>query len=880
MPKSVISLVKELGAKNTTEVLELLRQVGVDVEAEGFGVMSKVEDDTITRLHALKSGVPSASAAVEEPAARKARPARRRLAEDEPVQLDLNSEPKRKEARKDFFGTRRQTVPATPTPEEKEATPPPPPPEVVKSKRRQMTGEQRPAGPVQPAPTANGAPATPGAAAPVHAHKPVEQRRPAPADRRPKENTRPDLSRGPKIISMPDPEEVNRLRSQREAGAATTSSAPGAAKKKPAAKGRDKRKAATTTPTESDFSGRRRKIKEIAAAGEDDDRIRSRKRVFKISGQKLDLAQAVVPHLKISGEMSIRDIAKSTGTKVAEIVRFLMRELDVLANINYVASLEEIQLIAENFGIKHTISLDKEPEHELVQFEQVEEANLQPRPPVVTVMGHVDHGKTKLLDAIRLTNVVDGEAGGITQHIGAYMAEKKGKHIAFIDTPGHEAFTAMRARGSQVTDIVILVVAADDGVMPQTIEAIDHAKAAGVPIIVAVNKIDKAEANPDRVKNQLSERGLVSEEWGGDTVFCHVSALKKQGLDELLEMILLTAELVDPKADPTAPPSGVVIESKVDTGIGVVATVLVQQGTLAKGQFLLSGTHVGRIRRMENERGEEVQKATPSVPVQIIGFSEPPENGDKVYAFMNKKQVQAIADQRIDRLRAKATATGGAASRISLEAFYQKQKEGEVKDLNVIIKADVGGSAEALEDALKKIEVEGAKCNVVSAGVGQINESDVNLAAASNAVIIGFAVPCAQAAKRLAEQEHVDVRLYDIIYKVTEDIESAMKGLLEPVYETKAMGRLEVRAIFKQDKGGTVAGGYVLDGVVKRNAKYNLVRGKERVLEEQTLSSLKRFKDDVREVASGYECGLYIDNVNVHEGDILELYEMVEKARI
>ena len=856
MPKSVISLVKELGAKNTTEVLELLRRVGVDVEAEGFGVMSKVEDEVIAQLHGVKSGKVAAPKS-EAPA--KSRPARRRIAEEEPAKLDLSAEPKRKEARKDFFGVRRQTVPVTPTPDEKEAEPAQEP--EPKSKRRQIITEAKPA-------MANASAST-GAQA-----KPSE-RRTASGERRPKEAAKPDLSRGPKIISMPDPEEVNRMRVARESGGG--GAAPGGAKKKTAAKGRDKRKAGAAN--EGDFAGHRRRIKEIVAGGDDDVRMRSRKRVFKVSGRKSEQTQTVVPHLKITGEMSIRDVAKSTGTKVAEIVRFLMRDLDVFANINYVASIEEIQLIAENFGIKHTVSLDREPEHELKQFEEIAEENLQQRPPVVTVMGHVDHGKTKLLDAIRLSNVVEGEAGGITQHIGAYIVEKKGKHIAFIDTPGHEAFTAMRARGSQVTDIVILVVAADDGVMPQTVEAIDHAKAAEVPIIVAVNKIDKPEANPDRVKNQLSERGLVPEEWGGDTVFCHVSALKKEGLDELLEMILLTAELVDPKADPNAPPCGVVIESKVDTGIGVVATVLVQQGTLSKGQFLLSGTHIGRIRRMENERGEEVQKATPSVPVQIIGFADPPENGEKVYAFQNKKQVQAIADQRLDKMRATATAVGGASSRMSLEAFYQKQQEGEVKDLNVIIKADVGGSAEALEDSLKKIEVSGATCNVVSAGVGQINESDVNLAAASNAVIIGFAVPCAPTAKRLAEQEHVDVRLYDIIYKVTEDIESAMKGLLEPEYETVNLGRLEVRAIFKQDKSGTVAGGYVLDGMVKRNAKYHLLRGKERVLEEMTLSSLKRFKDDVREVASGYECGLFIDNANVEEGDILELYEVVEKAR-
>ena len=481
------------------------------------------------------------------------------------------------------------------------------------------------------------------------------------------------------------------------------------------------------------------------------------------------------------------------------------------------------------------------------------------------------------MDAIRRANVVAGEAGGITQHIGAYQIERKGKQITFIDTPGHEAFTAMRARGSQVTDIVILVVAADDGVMPQTIEAIDHARAADVPIIVAVNKIDKADANPERVSNQLAERGLVPEEWGGDTVFVNISALKGEGIDELLEMILLTAELADPKADPKAPPFGVVVESQVDTGIGVVATVLVQQGEMVKGQFILSGTAIGRIKRMENYLGEEVAMAGPAMPVRVIGFHEPPENGDKVYSFKNKKQAQAIADQRIAKVR--ATAAAGASGRMTLEAFFKKAEEGEVKDLNLVVKADVGGSAEALVDSIKKIEVEGAKCNVVASGVGQINETDVNLAAASNAVLIGFGVAVSLTAKRLAEREHVDVRLYDIIYEITENIELAMKGLLEPEFEERALGRIEVRAIFKKDKSSTVAGCYVLDGLAKRGAKYRLRRGKDIIFELMTLHSLKRFKDDVREVASGFECGLLVENNNVEEGDILELFEIVEIER-
>jgi translation initiation factor IF-2 len=576
--------------------------------------------------------------------------------------------------------------------------------------------------------------------------------------------------------------------------------------------------------------------------------------------------------------MHLRDVAAQSGVKVSDIVRFLMRDLGISANINYAASVDEIEMIADHFGIPATVSLDQEPESELLQFEEVVSDRQQLRPPVVTIMGHVDHGKTKLLDTIRTTNVVAGESGGITQHIGAYQVEKKGKHITFIDTPGHEAFTAMRARGSQVTDIVILVVAADDGVMPQTIEAINHAKAANVPIIVAVNKIDKPDANPDKVKQQLMTYELIAEEYGGDTVFCPVSALKGQGIDELLDFILLTAELVDPKADPTAPPFGVVVESQVDPGIGVVATVLVRQGTLKKGMFILSGTSVGRIKRMENDLGKEVESAGPSYPVRIIGFSEPPENGDKIFCFQNKKQAQAIADQRVGeaRLRASAAASG----RITLETYRSRLTEGVTTDLNLIVKADVGGSAEALVESLQKIEIENIRCKVIDSGVGQVTDSDVNLATASNAVIIGFHTGITNSAKRLAEKEKVDIRLYDIIYKVTEDIELAMKGLLAPVFEEKALGRAEIRAIFKQDKGNTICGGYVLEGVARRGAKYRVRRGKEIFLENQTLESLRRFKDDVREVATGFECGFVLDSTEINEGDILEMYEVVQVKRL
>ena len=826
--KTVINLVKELGVKSTAEVLELLRQVGVDTEAEGFGVMSKVDDQTVIKLQQLRNG-----GGGQEPAPKKLPAASKRRLVDDSRSLNISTGGLHKTAGKDFFGTRE---PAAADP-----------------------GVRKPGPKAVPPPA-----------------KPRPKAAPGRAEAGQKKGERPDLSSGPRIISMPDPNEVKRLKQERESPRPVETTVDNESGQK-----QDGGRAGKSRKTaKADFGGgRRRKLKEIGVV-EEEGRIRSRKRVFKVAGKSAEPSQTVVPHIKITREMTIREVARETGVKVSEIVRFLMRDLGIMASINHQATVDEIQLIADNFNIKYTVNLEAEPEGELVHFEEIEEEKQVERPPVVTVMGHVDHGKTKLLDAIRATKVMEGEAGGITQHIGAYQVEKKGKRITFLDTPGHEAFTAMRARGSQVTDIVILVVAADDGVMPQTIEAIEHAKSANVPIIVAVNKIDKEDANPDRVKNQLSERGLVPEEWGGDTVFVHISALKGTNLDELLEMILLTTELVAPRADPMAPAFGVVVESKVDTGIGVVATVLVQQGTMSKGMFILSGTTVGRIKWMEDDLGSEVSEAGPAMPVKIIGFSDPPENGDKVYCFMNKKQAQAIADQRVADQRVKAT-SAGSASRMSLEAFFAKAEAGELKDLNLIVKADVQGSAEALSTALEKLEVQGASCSVISSGVGQINETDVNLAAAAGAVIIGFSAGMSGAAKLLAEREHVDVRLYDIIYKVTEDVEAAMKGLLEPVYEDRDIGRAEVRAIFKTGRDGVVAGGYVLDGVARRGAKYRLKRDGEIIHRDATLNSLKRFKDDTREVASGFECGfmLHIPGLTIEEGDILEFYETVEAKR-
>jgi translation initiation factor IF-2 len=641
-------------------------------------------------------------------------------------------------------------------------------------------------------------------------------------------------------------------------------------------KGAKKGRAAAVVPELSKTV--RKKAMGTEAAAEDERVVVSKKRFFKVKGVRGAPAKpTVVPFLKITGEMSIREVSVQSGIKVGDIIGFLLRELDIMATINYVASIDEIGLICEHFGVKYEVAPSEMPEDSLDLFTQVETKNLVPRPPVVTIMGHVDHGKTRLLDTIRKTNVAGGEAGGITQHIGAYQITIKGKKITFLDTPGHEAFTSMRARGSQVTDIVVLVVAADDGVKPQTIEAIDHAKAAKVPIIVAVNKIDRVQANPDLVKQQLSEYGLVPEDWGGDTVFVPISALRGDNIDDLLEMILITADILDLKADPAAPPYGVVVESQVDAGIGVVATVLVNQGTMRRGQFIIAGTSIGRIKRMEDENARELESVPPGSPARIIGFTEPPENGDKVYAFNEKKKALEIVEARLSRQRVSMVARP---AKVTLDDLFTRIKEGEMKELRIVCKADVQGTAEALKELLGRIDVEGVKVNIVRLGVGQITETDVMLAAASDAIVIGFQTTISHATKRLAEREHVDVRLYDIIYQISDDIEKAMKGLREPTFVEVALGRLEVRKIFKTDKTQVVCGGYVLDGKATRGSRYRLRRNGDTIV-EGALNSLKRFKDDVREVGSGYECGFLLENVSdVKEGDILELFrlEKVEEA--
>ena len=570
--------------------------------------------------------------------------------------------------------------------------------------------------------------------------------------------------------------------------------------------------------------------------------------------------------------MTVSDLSAQLNKPVTEVIKSLLM-LGVVANQNQVLDRDTVELIAAEYGfdVKDEVVTDA-IEFEKIVFDDKEE-DLSPRPPVVTIMGHVDHGKTTLLDTIRNTRITSTEAGGITQHIGAYQVEYDGKKITFIDTPGHEAFTQMRARGAQVTDITVLVVAADDGVMPQTREAIEHAKAAGVPIIVAINKIDKDTANPERVMQQLSEIGLLPEEWGGDTIYCRISALKNEGIDELLDMILLVSELRELKANYNRLASGTVIEAKLDRGRGPVATLLVQNGTLRVGDSIVVGTTYGRVRAMTNEWGKPLKEATPSTPVEIIGLQSVPQAGDRFMVFADDKEARKIAEARAEKQREKELKPRRA---LTLDDLFAQIQEGELKELNLIIKADVQGTAEALGAALMKINVEGVKINIIRQAVGAITESDVTLASASHAIIIGFNVRPTGRTRELAKEEGVDIRLHNVIYKVIEEIEAAMKGLLDPVYEEKVIGEAEVRETFKVSRIGTIAGCYVANGVVRRNSLCRVIR-EGVVIYEGKINSLRRFKDDVREVAQGYECGMTIENFNdIKVGDVIECYIMEE----
>ena len=574
--------------------------------------------------------------------------------------------------------------------------------------------------------------------------------------------------------------------------------------------------------------------------------------------------------------ITVGELAEKLNVESAGIIKKLFL-LGIMANINQSLDEETLELIADDYGVEVEKEVVVDEEDLSIYFDdETDDSDAIERPAVVTIMGHVDHGKTTLLDSIRNTKVTEGEAGGITQHIGAYQIENSGKKITFLDTPGHAAFTTMRARGAQVTDITILVVAADDGVMPQTIEAINHAKEAEVPTIVAVNKIDKPTANPDRVMQELTEYGLIPEDWGGDTIFVPLSALSGDGIDDLLEMIGLVAEVQELKANPNKQAVGTVIEAELDKSRGPAASLLVQNGTLNVGDAIVVGNTYGRIRAMVNDLGKRIKSAGPSTPVEITGINDVPLAGDRFVVFGDEKQARRIGEARHE---ASVIQQRQESKNVSLDNLFEQMKQGEMKDLNVIIKGDVQGSVEALAASLMKIDVEGVNVRIIHTAVGAINESDVTLANASNGIIIGFNVRPDAGAKRAAEAENVDMRLHRVIYNVIEEIESAMKGLLDPEFEEQVIGQAEVRQTFKVSKVGTIAGSYVTEGKITRNAGVRVIRDGI-VLFEGELDTLKRFKDDAKEVAQGYECGITIEKYNdLKEGDIIEAFEMVEIQR-
>ena len=581
--------------------------------------------------------------------------------------------------------------------------------------------------------------------------------------------------------------------------------------------------------------------------------------------------EAIATEIELSGPLTVKELAEKMGREVSEIIKKLML-LGVMASINQEVDVDTATIVAEEFGVAVT---EVEPEEDPTDIIEIEDApeTLKPRPPVVTIMGHVDHGKTSLLDVIRQTNVTAGEAGGITQHIGAYQVRYNDNKITFLDTPGHEAFTAMRLRGAKSTDIAVLVVAADDGVMPQTIEAINHAKSADVPIIVAINKMDKPGANPDHVKQQLVEHGLVPEEWGGDVIMVPVSAKKKQGIDDLLENILLVAEVMELKANPNRKAYGVVIEAQLDKGRGVVCTVLVQKGSLRVGDTVLAGTAYGKVRAMTNERGEKVKVARPSMPVEILGFSEVPQAGEIING-MDDNEARTIAEKRIAKQRVQELQ---ATHKVTLDDIFNQIQQGELKDLNIIIKADVQGSVEALRQSLEGIKNPEVRIVIVHAAVGAINESDIMLASASNAIVMGFNVRPDANVRRAAEQEKVDLRTYRVIYDAINDVESAMRGMLAPQFKEVVVGRAEVRQVISTPKA-IVAGSYVTEGRITNDSEVRLIRDGIVVFEGK-VDSLRRFKDEVKEVKTSFECGISLEGYrDIKEGDIIEAYLMEEIA--
>ncbi len=622
---------------------------------------------------------------------------------------------------------------------------------------------------------------------------------------------------------------------------------------------------------------RKQLARETFTGGLDDEVMRGgrRSRIKKPSAQQLMAPIKIEKAFMTAETITVKDLTERIGKPAGEILKKLLM-LGIMANINSELDFDTASLVCGDFGVELEMNLAKTAEDELTDTDFTDaEEDLQPRPPVVTIMGHVDHGKTSLLDYIRKSHVTSGEAGGITQHIGAYTVDTEGGLITFLDTPGHEAFTAMRARGAQSTDIAVLVVAADDGVMPQTVEAINHSKAAGVPVIVAINKMDKPTANPDRVKQDLTAYEMIPEEWGGETIMVPVSAATGDGIDNLLEMILLQADMLQLRANPNRMAKGVIIEAKLDKARGALATVLLQNGTLHVGDNIVAGLSSGRVRAMVNDKGERVQEAGPSMPVEVSGFNDVPSAGDDMIAVEDDHLGRQVVEERKEKLKASRVAT----TKVSLDNLFSRMDQSKQVTLNIIIKADVQGSVEAVKQALEKLSNDEVKVRVLHSAVGAVTQDDVNLASAFDAIIIGFNIRPDAGARDAAEREGVDVRLYRVIYQAIEDIQKAMKGLLAPEYKEVIVGHAEVRNTFRITGAGMVAGCYVKDGKLQRNAEARLLRDNVVVFEGK-LSSLKRFKDDAKEVAEGYECGVSFDSFNdIKEGDIIECYIMEEIER-
>ncbi len=637
-----------------------------------------------------------------------------------------------------------------------------------------------------------------------------------------------------------------------------------------------KEKPKKTTENKEVIEKTTEKGKEIKEEVLDEEKIEKKQKTSKKHRKEEDVEEKE-DVIRIGSEISVKALAEKLECPISEIVKYLMLK-GIMATANQEINFE----LAAEIGLEYDLLVEKEEEKDYIEEffaenDEDDEKDLVKRPPIVVVMGHVDHGKTSLLDSIRQARVTEGEHGGITQHIGAYSVELNHEKITFLDTPGHEAFTAMRLRGAMATDIAILVVAADDGVMPQTVEAINHAKAAGVQIIVAINKIDKEGANPDRVKQELIEYGLVTEDWGGDTICVHVSALQQTGIDQLLEMILLVAEMGELKANPKRAARGTIVEAQLDKGRGPVATVLVQNGTLKIGDSILAGTTHGKVRAMINDKGKRVRSAGPSTPVEILGLNEVPVAGEAFYQTSNEREARQFSERLQSSVREKMIQN--TPQKVTLDDLFHQIHEGEMKDLKLIVKADVQGSVEAVKQSLMKLSNEEVLINIIHGGVGAINESDVMLASASNAIIIGFNVRPESNAKLTADREKIDVRLYRVIYNAIEDIELAMKGMLDPIYEEKVIGHAEIRDTFKVSNVGTIAGSYVTDGKIVRHCEVRLVRDGI-VLFEGALASLKRFKDDAKEVATGYECGIMLEKYNdIKTGDVIEAFVMEEIPR-